>query len=61
MVRVATGRQISVLEFGDADGRVVVYVHGVPGSRLDPLPLEPMLHRTGVRLVSIDRPGYGAL
>jgi len=51
-------RRVAVLELGDADGTVVVYVHGVPGCRLDPVLLEPVLDRVGLRVVAIDRPGY---
>jgi pimeloyl-ACP methyl ester carboxylesterase len=53
------GRRIGVAEFGSPDGPVVVLLHRSPGSRLlDPDPAATAA--AGVRLVSVDRPGYGA-
>jgi pimeloyl-ACP methyl ester carboxylesterase len=53
------GRRIGVAEFGSPDGPVVVLLHRSPGSRL----LDPDRTATeaaGIRLVCVDRPGYGA-
>ena len=53
------GRRIGVAEFGSPDGPVVVLLHRSPGSRLlDPDPTATAA--AGVRLVCVDRPGYGA-
>jgi pimeloyl-ACP methyl ester carboxylesterase len=53
------GRRIGVAEFGSHDGPVVVLLHRSPGSRLlDPDPAATAA--AGVRLVCVDRPGYGA-
>jgi pimeloyl-ACP methyl ester carboxylesterase len=53
------GRRIGVAEFGSSDGPAVVLLHRSPGSRLlDPDPAAT--EAAGVRLVCIDRPGYGA-
>jgi pimeloyl-ACP methyl ester carboxylesterase len=53
------GRRIAVAEFGSPDGPVVVLLHRSPGSRLlDPDPAATAA--AGVRLVCVDRPGYGA-
>jgi len=56
----SSGRPIGVIEFGDADAeRVVVLSHPAPGSALfDPDPAVTAAH--GVRLIALDRPGYGA-
>jgi len=52
-------RRIGVAEFGSPDGPVVVLLHRSPGSRLlDPDPAAT--EAAGVRLVCVDRPGYGA-
>jgi pimeloyl-ACP methyl ester carboxylesterase len=52
------GRRIAVAEFGSAGGPAVVFLHRSPGSRLlDPDPAATAA--AGVRLVGIDRPGYG--
>jgi pimeloyl-ACP methyl ester carboxylesterase len=53
------GRRIAVAEFGSPDGPIVVLLHRSPGSRLlDPDPAAT--EAAGVRLVCVDRPGYGA-
>jgi pimeloyl-ACP methyl ester carboxylesterase len=53
------GRRIGVAEFGSPDGPAVVLLHRSPGSRLlDPDPAATAA--AGVRLVCVDRPGYGA-
>ena len=52
------GRTVTVRAQGPEDGPVVVLCHPAPGSRqLDPDPAATAA--AGVRLVSLDRPGYG--
>lgn len=58
-VAAPNGRTIGVAEFGPADGPAVLLLHRSPGSRLlDPDPVATAA--AGVRLVCVDRPGYGA-
>jgi pimeloyl-ACP methyl ester carboxylesterase len=45
-------------EWGDPDGRPVVLLHGAPCSRLF-CPDEDATDTAGVRLLTMDRPGYG--
>jgi pimeloyl-ACP methyl ester carboxylesterase len=45
-------------EWGEPDGTPVVLLHGAPGSRLI-CPNEQATEAAGVRLLTIDRPGYG--
>ena len=52
-------RVLRVRDAGDPQGRVVMYFHGTPGSRLDLSFGEHVAAQCGVRLVSFDRPGYG--
>jgi pimeloyl-ACP methyl ester carboxylesterase len=53
------GRRIAYAEWGRPDGPPVILMHRSPGSRLlDPDPA--VTAAAGVRLVTIDRPGYGA-
>jgi pimeloyl-ACP methyl ester carboxylesterase len=53
------GRRVGVAQFGSPAGPVVVLLHRSPGSRLlDPDPAATAA--AGVRLVCVDRPGYGA-
>lgn len=53
------GRKLAYTLWGDPDGDTVLLCHGAPGSRLfaaDPVATA----EAGVRLVTVDRPGYGA-
>ena len=50
-------RVLRVRDAGDPQGRVVMYFHGTPGSRLDLSFGEHVAAQCGVRLVSFDRPG----
>lgn len=53
------GRTLGVDVRGPEDGPVVLLAHSAPGSRrLDPDPAATAA--AGVRLVTVDRPGYGA-
>jgi pimeloyl-ACP methyl ester carboxylesterase len=52
--KLADGGLVAWREWGDPAGEPVFFLHGTPGSRLfspDPDP--------GVRLITLDRPGYG--
>ncbi|MEA3054611.1 MAG: hypothetical protein QOD30_43 [Actinomycetota bacterium] len=53
------GRSVSCAELGDQAGAPVIYLHGTPSSRLDLVFKDAALRRRGLRVVSIDRPGYG--
>jgi len=54
------GLCISYADTGDPHGRVVLYLHGTPGSRMQVgTPLSDVATTLGLRLVAPDRPGYG--
>ena len=53
------GRYLGYAEYGDACGRPVFYFHGFPGSRLEARLAETKAVTFGIRLISVDRPGYG--
>jgi pimeloyl-ACP methyl ester carboxylesterase len=57
-IRLRDGRQLAYCEWGDLRGRSVALLHGMPGSRLF-CPDEEETDAAGVRLLTIDRPGYG--
>lgn len=57
-VSLADGRRLAYAEWGLPEGRPVILHHGSPGSRLMCPDLEAT-EAAGVRLISIDRPGYG--
>lgn len=58
VLQLADGRALAVAEWGPADGRPVLVFHGNPGSRLF-CPDVEATHAAGVRVITVDRPGYG--
>lgn len=58
-VSVSGGRSLGVAFFGDSGGWPVLYCHGFPGSRLEASLAHAICEETGIRLVGVDRPGYG--
>jgi pimeloyl-ACP methyl ester carboxylesterase len=59
VVEVAPGRHLAADDRGDAGGRPVLYLHGAPDSRLARHPDDGVAAGAGIRLVAVDRPGYG--
>jgi len=53
------GRRVGFLACGDASGWPVFYCHGFPGSRLEVLLADRIAAQKGIRLIGVDRPGYG--
>lgn len=53
------GQPVGVALLGPKDGRPVLFMHSWAGSRLQPPQDEAPLHRYGVRLIVIERPGHG--
>jgi pimeloyl-ACP methyl ester carboxylesterase len=58
VVTLRDGRALAYAEWGDPTGRPVVLFLGTPGSRLL-CPDADATEALGVRLITIDRPGYG--
>jgi pimeloyl-ACP methyl ester carboxylesterase len=56
---VPDGRTVGYADFGPGEGFPVLWCHGGPGSRIEPLAEAPSAARAGFRFVGIDRPGYG--
>lgn len=59
ILRTADQRQISFAEFGDPQGAPVLYFHAINSSRLELLPQAQTIARHGIRLISVDRVGFG--
>jgi pimeloyl-ACP methyl ester carboxylesterase len=57
-ITLADGRTVAYCEWGGPSGHPVVLLHGGPGSRLL-CPDEDATAAAGVRLLTVDRPGYG--
>jgi pimeloyl-ACP methyl ester carboxylesterase len=53
------GRALGYAEYGEPTGAPIVYLHGMPGSRLDPALLDEEYRQLGARVVALERPGYG--
>ena len=53
------GRQLTYDDVGAPDGRPIVYLHGCPDCRLTRHPDDELATAIGVRLIAVDRPGYG--
>jgi pimeloyl-ACP methyl ester carboxylesterase len=52
------GRTLAYSEYGDPRGKPVLFFHGAPGSRFF-RPPDEITTQLGVRLICVDRPGYG--
>jgi pimeloyl-ACP methyl ester carboxylesterase len=53
------GRRLGYAEYGRPDGRPLLYFHGHPGSRLEGRFAHPAAAAAGLRVLALDRPGYG--
>ena len=54
------GRTLAWREYGPPDGRPVLRFQGTPGSRMAHHPHEDSYDKLNARIISFDRPGYGA-
>jgi pimeloyl-ACP methyl ester carboxylesterase len=54
------GRTLGFAEWGDPQGAPIINIHGTPGCRLNRHPDNDKIAATGARVVTYDRPGYGA-
>ncbi len=58
-IQLSDGRMLAFSEYGIPGGKPIFYCHGFPASRLEARLLEPAAVKLGLRLISVDRPGYG--
>jgi pimeloyl-ACP methyl ester carboxylesterase len=59
LLTLPDGRTLSYDDVGQPDGAPVIYLHGTPDSRLARHPDDGLALAAGVRLIAVDRPGYG--
>lgn len=52
-------RQLCYAEYGDPSGIPVLYFHSLTGSRLELFIHDDLLRSHGIRLLAVDRPGFG--
>ncbi|KAF3940497.1 hypothetical protein ABW19_dt0206538 [Dactylella cylindrospora] len=53
------GRTLGYAEYGYPNGYPVFFFHGFPSSRIEGYPLDKLAHRLRLRIISLDRPGFG--
>jgi pimeloyl-ACP methyl ester carboxylesterase len=58
-VVLSDGRDLAYASYGDPGGRPAFYFHGFPGSRIEARLIDADARRHCVRLLALDRPGYG--
>jgi pimeloyl-ACP methyl ester carboxylesterase len=58
-ILLADSRAVAFVDYGSAAATAVLWCHGAPGSRLEPAHLRYQANAAGLRIVGIDRPGYG--
>lgn len=58
-MKLPDGRLLGFAEYGAPEGDPVFLLHGTPGSHLWFAEDDPIAHEHGLRLIAVDRPGYG--
>ncbi|HEY6790193.1 MAG TPA: alpha/beta hydrolase [Trebonia sp.] len=58
-ITLASGRTVGFADYGVPGATAVLWCHGGPGSRLEPGYLRREAGEAGLRIIGIDRPGYG--
>lgn len=53
------GLELAYAQYGDPSGRPVFYFHGWPGSLLEGAFIHHAAFRLGLRIIAVERPGYG--
>ena len=58
-LRLGDSRTLGYAQYGRPDGQPLFYFHGHPGSRLEARFAHEAAARAGLRVIALDRPGYG--
>ncbi len=56
---LADGRRLGYAEYGVPHGHPALFFHGAPGSRHIHADMADIAARRGIRLIALERPGYG--
>lgn len=59
IIKLVYGRILGYVEYGDPAGKPLFFFHGWPSSRLHAKRLEKVAKKLKVRIISLDRPGFG--
>ena len=58
-IHLTDGRQLGYSEWGAPNGAPILFFHGTPGSRLEHYSDTSIVEKMNVRLIVVERPGYG--
>lgn len=58
-MKLKDGRNLAFAQYGDSNGKPVIYFHGFPGSRLEAKRFHEIAVVNNYRLIAVDRPGMG--
>jgi pimeloyl-ACP methyl ester carboxylesterase len=58
-IKLKDGRRLGYTECGDPNGKPLFYFHGWPGCRLDASFFDEECKSIGIKIIGVDRPGYG--
>lgn len=53
------GRKLGYAQYGSLTGQVILYQHGLPGSRVEAAVYDDLGLELGARIIAVDRPGMG--
>lgn len=59
VLKLPDGRLLGYAEYGDPAGRALFFFHESPGSRLSGAFLDSAAKERGIRVVALERPGFG--
>jgi pimeloyl-ACP methyl ester carboxylesterase len=59
ILKLKDGRHLAFEQYGDENGIPVIHQHGLGDSRLARHPNNTLTIEAGIRLITVDRPGYG--
>lgn len=53
------GRKLGYAQYGSPTGKAILFLHGMPGSRLECAYFHDLGKELGARIIGVDRPGMG--
>ncbi len=59
ILKLKDGRNLGYAEYGDSVGKPLFFFHGWPGSRFRSKGLNGIAKKMHIRIISVDRPGFG--
>lgn len=58
-ITLPDGRKLGYAQYGSLTGKAMLYLHGLPGSRIEAASYHGLGLQLGVRIIATDRPGIG--